>query len=64
MPKYKIYCYTSGKYGYKTFYMLMQWNTVYNRYYSIKESIEMTFIESYCIMNKIDYKSIEQKICN
>jgi hypothetical protein len=57
--QYRIINYTNGHYGYKTFYELQVYNTVYKKWNVIKESLELVFIESYCIMRKINFKIID-----
>jgi hypothetical protein len=61
MEKMRIIIYPKGKYGYKKFFELQVWNSTYKKWYSIKEALALEFIESYCIMNKLDYKSIMQQ---
>jgi hypothetical protein len=59
MDTYIIVKYNNGKFGYKHFYELQRYNSIFKKYYPIKESLELTFIESYCIMNNINYKSLK-----
>jgi len=58
MKKYIIIEYTNGKYGYKSFFELKQYNSVYKDYDLLKESLLLEFIKSYCSINGIDYNSI------
>lgn len=59
MEKYIIFRWYRGKFGYKNFLQLMQWNESYQHYYSIKDALDMEFIESYCIIHNIDFSSIK-----
>jgi hypothetical protein len=56
-----IISYTQGKYGYKSFFELQRYNPVYKRYYVEHESIELTYIESYCVMHGIEFSRLPIK---
>lgn len=58
MDKYRIAKFYKGKYGYKSYMELQQYNSVYDKYYSIKNALALEFIESYCLIHKIDYSKI------
>jgi hypothetical protein len=57
--KYRIVNYVNGKYGYKNYWELQLYNTVYNCFGVVHDALELQFIESWCIMEGLDYKSIQ-----
>jgi len=60
MDEYRIVNYIHGKFGYKTFFELQKWNSVYEKYSVIKESLELIFIKDYCLYLsdvKIDFEN-------
>jgi hypothetical protein len=58
-PEYLIFNYVHGKYGYKYFFELRQWNPVYKNYFCTKEALRLQFIADYCLLHHIDYEKIK-----
>lgn len=62
MDKYRIINYRNGKYGYKNYFELQQWNIVFEHYYVIKYALALEFIRNYCLYlarPKIDFDAIK-----
>lgn len=60
--EFRIVNYVNGKYGYKQFFELQEWNPIYERYATYKQALRLQFIYDYCLisstMKGIDYKNI------
>lgn len=58
MDKLRIAKWYDGKFGYRSFFQLQAWNSVYKHWYSLHDALLLQFIESYCVMKQINFKDI------
>jgi len=57
---YRVVKFKNGKYGYNSFFELQFYNEVYKSWSVLRGAIDLTFIESYCIISGLNFKSIPQ----
>lgn len=54
---YRVVKFPKGYYGYKSYMELQRWNKTYKRWTFVKNALDIVYIESYCLINDIDFLS-------